>query len=334
MRILIESKSYENYLAKCHEALRTGLRALFDTRCFGRGYAGYRPFLRTYDGIVKHVFGAATPDVVLADNFYPFDLRGFKYEGFERLSCSKGFILGDYWYVTEDKRDQFIDFVLGSKSDFIISLFPQPLELFKDSPIADLLVYMPPCFDPSIFNDWQMPKEYDVGFLAAGTAEPSPDYPERSRIHQRLLKKGIRYLWAAHPGWGKAAAKHPLVGAGYSRAINSCKMFVTTSGRWRNPNAKYIEILASRSLLLADEPVGAGGLGFEDGRNYVRISEDDVEEKIDYFMKHPGVADAIATRGYHLALKHHNCYARAVEFYEALAPKLDAKSASHERGLR
>jgi len=283
---------------------------------------------------LKHVFGAVLPDILLADCYFPFDFRGFKFEGFERVSCRKGFILGDYWYVTGDKRDQFIDFVLGSKTDFIVSLFPQPIELFKDTPIADRLLYVPPCFDPSIFNDWQMHKQYDVGFLAAGTADPSADYPERARIHQRLLKMGISYLWAAHPGWGKAAAKHPLVGAGYSRAINSCRMFVTTSGGMRNPNAKYIEILASRSLLLADEPVGAERLGLEDGRNYVRIGEDDVEEKINYLLTHPAEAEAIATRGYHLALKHHNCYTRAVEFHEALAPRLGAKNSSHERGSK
>src|SRR6185503_2062828 len=110
LRILIEGKSYDDYLAKCHEAFRTGLRALFDTRCFGRGYPRYWPFFRSYDQILKHVFGEEQPDVLLADSYFPHDAKGFKYIGFDRVPCGKGFILGDYWDVTGDNRQQFIDY--------------------------------------------------------------------------------------------------------------------------------------------------------------------------------------------------------------------------------
>jgi hypothetical protein len=325
LRILIEGKSYADYLAKCHEAFRTGLRALFDTRCFGRGYPRYWPFFRSYDQILKHVFGEEQPDVLLADSYFPHDAKGFKYIGFDRVPCGKGFILGDYWDVTGDNRQQFIDYVLKSKSNFVISLFPQPLSIFAGSAISDLLIYLPPCFDPAIFKDWRLPKTYDVGFLAAGTVEPSSTYPERARIHQQLRKKELKYLYAAHPGWGSAAAKHPLVGSGFSRAINSCRMFVTTAGSLRNPHAKYFEVLASKSMLLADEPVAADQIGLKDGLNYVRFTEDNVEHKIDYFLRHPEEADAIAARGYQLALKRHSCYNRAIEFYDEVLPKLGLK---------
>jgi hypothetical protein len=323
VRILIEGQSDKHYLAKCHEAFRTGLRALFDTRCFGRGYPRYRPYFRTYDQIVKHMFGAdLLPDLLLANFYFPYEREAFKYRGFARVPCRKGFVLSDYWGVTGSERQGFVDCVLRSNVDFIVSLFPQPLEIFRDSPIGGRLIYLPPCFDPAIFNDWQRPKVYDVGFLAAGTVDPSEMYPERARIHQRLLKKGLKYLWAAHPGWDKNVSRHPLVGIGFSQAINSCRLFVTTGGNLRNPHAKYIEILASNSLLLADEPVGADRLGLQDGFNYVKISEDDVEDKIDYYLAHREEAQTIATRGFHQALKRHNCYTRAVEFHEALAPLL------------
>jgi len=272
-----------------------------------------------------HVFGSDVPDVLVADSYFPYDPRGFKYEGFDRVPCSKGFILGDYWEVTGAERDRFVNYVISSKSDFVISLFPQPLTIFSESPISKKLFYLPPCFDPAIFRDWRVPKTFDIGFLAAGTVEPSPTYPERARIHERLLKKGLKYLYAAHPGWGKSAARHPLVGSGFSRAINSCRMFVTTAGSLRNANAKYIEILASRSLLLADEPLGADRLGLEDGLNYVKLTEENMDDKIAYFLRHPEEAEAIATRGYELALKHHTCYTRAVEFFEAMRPKLDER---------
>jgi hypothetical protein len=146
-------------------------------------------------------------------------------------------------------------------------------------------------------------------------------YPERFAIHQKLLgRRDLRYLWARHPGW-RDRRRHPLIGEGFSRAINSCRIFVTTSGIFRNAHAKYVEILASRSLLLADEPIGAERLGLEDGVNYVRISADDVLDKIDYYLAHPAEAELIAEAGYATAFRLHHCYRRAQEFYDAMTEK-------------
>jgi spore maturation protein CgeB len=108
------------------------------------------------------------------------------------------------------------------------------------------------------------------------------------------------------------------VGKGFSRAINSCRIFITTGGILHTAHAKYVEILASKSLLMADEPIGAERLGLKDGYNYVKISADDVMDKIDYYLGRPDEAQAIAERGYFTALQRHSCYVRAVEFYEAI----------------
>jgi hypothetical protein len=227
-------------------------------------------------------------------------------------------ILSDYWVRAAKHHAAFADFLEKSRFDAILTYFPQPMEIWRDTPLSGRFIYLPPSFDPRIFHDWKVPKDYDVGFLAAGTARPMSYYPERSAIHRKLLeRKGLRYLWARHPGW-RDRIRHPLVGEGFSRAINSCRMFITTGGRGRNAHAKYVEILASGSLLLADEPIGFERLGLEDGVNYVRIAGDDVLDKVDYYLVHPEEAERIAAAGYSLAHRLHHCYRRALEFYEAI----------------
>ena len=338
MRILIESKSYKDYLAKCHEAFRTGLRAMFDTRCFGEGYPGYwpfGPFVKTYEQIMHQVFPDVPPDIVIADSYYPQDLRGFKYTGIADIDVPTALVLGDYWDVAEHYHDGFVRYVQESGITHILSYFPQPLDIWAGTPIADRFTYLPPCFDPQIFNDWQIPKTYDVGFLASGTTTYSDFYPERFAIHQKLLKKdGIRYLWAPHPGWERHKKDHPLVGRNFSKAINSCKIFVTTGGKYRNAQPKIFEALASKTLLMSDRPIGADRIGLRDGVNYAKISEDDILDKIDYYLAHPDLCAEIAETGYNLALRRHSCYVRAIEFYEQVSGRLQNLVSAKEPNLR
>jgi len=318
MRILIEGKSYKDYLAKCHEAFRTGLRALFDARSFGDGYPDYSPSVKTYAQIIQRTFSDVSPDIIIGDSYYPDDLEGFNYAGMADLSPLRSFILGDYWFIAEKYHEGFVAFAQKNKIDFILSYFPQPLKIWSASPIGRRMAYLPPCFDPRIFNNWQVEKTHDVGFLAAGTTEYNPCYPERFSIHQKLLeRKDLKYLWAFHPGWKSHIDVPPLVGVGFSKAINSCRLFITTSGIYKNPHAKYVEIMASHTVLLADEPEAAGRLHLQDGVNYIRVSESDILEKIDWCLARPEICQKIAEAGYRTAMRHHTCYTRAWEFYEA-----------------
>lgn len=333
MKILIEGDNLQDYLAKCHEAFRTGLRALFDTRCFGKRYPNYSMFIKTFPKMIQRTFPETLPDLILVYSWFPSDIkRGLLYKGLEDVPVPKAIILGDYWSDAESQFEAFTDFILKNRIDYILSYFPQPLSMWKDTLLGDRLIYIPPTFDPAIFNDWNMPKIYDVGFLAAGTVDKSDFYPERYNIHQKILHhKNIRYLWATHPGWQRHIKEHPLVGKNFSKAINSCKIFITTGGIYRNPQPKIFEALASKVLLMSDEPIGSELIGLQDGVNYVKISEETVIDKIDYFLSHPDKCEAIAEAGYELALSHHSCYARALDFYEAIKPRLQSANNTYAK---
>src|SRR6266540_4885617 len=109
MRLLVVGENLDNYLAKCHEAQRTGLRHMFDTRMFGEGYEGYDPSLHTYEAIIKHTWPDGQPDLILADYVLApkFEELRFYYEGFENIDIPKLIVLSDFWNVTENYKDQF-----------------------------------------------------------------------------------------------------------------------------------------------------------------------------------------------------------------------------------
>ncbi|MDB5049669.1 MAG: hypothetical protein JWO30_2740 [Fibrobacteres bacterium] len=332
MRILIVGACADLYLAKCHEAFRTGLRRTFDARPFGPGYPGFDPNLKTYGQIVRHVFPDGEPDIVLTEFELSPPVFSLPYSGLKELGIPSAIYFGDYWGVTEGHGAAFRAFVEASGVTFILSYFPQPLKLLPPG-LAEKTLWMPPCFDPSIFQDWAVEKTHDVGFLAAGTTDYTDFYPERFAIHQKLVReKNLTYLWAQHPGWQPHPVEHPLVGAGFSKKINSCRIFITTGGRYRNLHAKYFEILASKSLLFADEAIGAGEMRFLDGVNYVRIDPENVVDTVRYYLARPDLAEKIAAAGNAMAMRYHSCYARALDFGKRMSPLLSSGSGQGVQG--
>lgn len=319
MRVLIVGDCEADYLARCHEAFRTGLREVCGARPFGRGYPGFDPALRTYDEIAARVFPEGAPDVVIA----AYDLVDGRivlpYAGLERTGGRRAIVLGDFWNATGARAEAFVADLERHGIDRVLCYFPQALAAFAHTRCAERFVHLLPCFDPRIFHAWTAPKRFDVGFLAAGTTEPSPFYPERAALHRRLLaRRDLRYLWAPHPGWERRSEPHPLVGEEFSRAIGACRLFVTTAGVHRTPNPKYVEILASGAALVAEEPDDAGALRLEDGVNYIRITPENALERIDYYLARPHEIERIARAGVETAQRHHSCTARAREFVALL----------------
>ncbi len=321
LNYLIVGDNLDNYLAKCHEAFRTGLRTVLGAECFGAGYPFYDGSIHDYGEIIRLAEKRwKTPDVVIAD--YSLDNGNliFTFQHIKDINARKVILLADFWQVMDDiARDNFITSVMANGIDYIMSYFPHPLTIFKGTALDGRILYTPPCIDPLYFNNWHKDKKYDVGFLAANTLNYSSFYPERYEIHKKLqAHAGISYLWAEHPGWERRDAFHPLVGKGFSEQINSCRLFINTSGRLRHPNPKYVEIMASKTVMLAEEPYDEGRLGLKDGYNYVKITVDDVIEKVDFYLSRPDLCEQIATNAYETAMQKHSCFVRAAEFDIAL----------------
>ncbi len=341
MRVLIVGANESGYLAKYHEAFRTGLFALFDTRAFGEGYPGHDPSLVSYADVIERVFPEAPPDVMIVsvDHLPPPPGSGaFPYRvplaGLEEVRIPKLFVLSDFWNVTETCPDAYLRWLERYGVALVLCYYPQPGRLFARTPLARRFAYLPPCFDPAVCKDWGAPREWDVGFLGGGVASPDPFYPERAAIHGRLLgRPDLRYLFKQHPGWGNHDARHAYVGAGFSRTLNACRAFVTTGGRYDCPYPKYVEALASRTALFGTEPEGHEALGLVDGESYVRITPENVLERLDHWLARPDELEALAERGQRLALARHTSYARALDFLDLVRERLPAVGAAGRRTL-
>lgn len=329
MRILFEADSAVNDIAHWHEAFRKGLRSMFDTRMFGKGYEGYNPALQTYAEIINCVFPDSGVDVLLLDPALlgrrVEDLR-LKYAGAADVKVPKAFIITDFWNITEHYPDQLPGWLDKHQIAVVLSQYPGLIERYAQSSIANRFVYLPSCVDPQVFNDWKCDELFDVGFLGVGVTSPNSFYPERFRIHEKLERfarmNNLRYLSAPHPGQTIPSPSHPLVGRNFSMKLNSCRMFIVTGGVYHLPFAKYMEALASHTLLLATEPLWENVIHLKNGLNYVRITEEDVLEKVEYYLRHREEAERIAENGYDTAMRYHTCYTRAYEVNQRLKTQI------------
>lgn len=322
MKILSVGDSEANYLAKYHEAFRTGLRRMYNCRMFGKDYPGHEPSLDNYQDIISYSCPDGPPDLLLVACDHDSSIRqkgvvpyNFKLKGLEKINIPKCMVLSDFWNITEYCQQEYLQWLDYYGITKVLVYYPHMRDLYYTGRDADRFEYLPPCFDPELFNSWSCEKEFDVGFLGGGVADRDDFYPERYAIHSRLKSlPGISYLFKPHPGWGNHDAGHSYVGLGFSRTINSCRLFVTTGGMYNCPYPKYVEILASKSCLLAIEPLGHQALGLVDGVNYVKITPDDVLDKVNFYLAHPDKAEQIAEAGYQTAMQLHTSYARALDF--------------------
>lgn len=114
------------------------------------------------------------------------------------------------------------------------------------------------------------------------------------------------------------------VGRGYAQRINRHRAGFTDSAKFRYVVAKYFEIPATGALLLADGAVGGPlkRLGFIEGRHYLSVSSENLEERIRYVLderNHPELDD-IRRRGQELIREKHKTSDRAKLIDESCRP--------------
>lgn len=332
MNILIEGINLENYYSKEHESFKNGLRTMYGAKVWGKGYENYDPEVDSFLEIRRRTFGDEEIDllIIMGANNYGFKdgigasynvekaEEGFYYRDLEKLKCKKAVLLYDFWSEAECKREEYFDFILKNQIDIIFTLFRYPLHIWRLYPdIIDRMIWLPPSFNPGIFNDWGMEKKYDVGNLNSGIFSADSFYPERHKMHKKLLEMNdITYLYSKHPGGGFHKEGAPLIGKNFSKAINECRIFVTSGHEvYKNFTSKYVEIMASKACLFTTECLDEDVIGLIDGWNCIKISESNFEDKVHYFLKHKDELKAISERGYRLVMEKYNCYAQANYVY-------------------
>jgi len=245
MKLLVVGHNSGQYLAKTHEAFRKGLRDVLNATLYGEGYPGFTPTWTTFPRIVQGLTGGEGVDVLLTHvrHGHRLEEMTFFYPGLEDVEALKLAPMSDYWNMTDRFRDELPAW-LEAHDLTAISYYPQLPAMYEGTPWAHRFRTVLPTFDPSVFNDWGLPKIWDVGHIGSGVLDGDPFYPERQAIRAQLRRPDLSCLWRPHPGWGDHPADHPQVGSGFSRLINQCRFFVCTGGKYDLPLARYFEVMA------------------------------------------------------------------------------------------
>jgi hypothetical protein len=144
-----------------------------------------------------------------------------------------------------------------------------------------------------------------------------PHYPLRGRVKDLQEAGTYPIEHRHHPGYaeGYDYDGDSRVGVGYAKTIHRYKVGFTDASIFRYAVAKYFEIPATGSLLLAGDSVREplAELGFIENVHYIPVCKEDLERKIEYVLD-PNNDDeihAIRRRGQELVLSRHRTRDRA-----------------------
>lgn len=291
MKLLVLSINFKGWI---YETLYSEQQAIAkvipDTVFYGPGF--------TYNNnrlpdIIKEIYGTGTPDAVIcyisehqfeqlpvpviehahipkALEVFPLNLN--------KVKVPKILWINDFWHCT---RAEWRKIIL--KNGFLAIFFTyyppftskETFDNFFDSDIQKQIPFypLPRAIDLTIFKDYGLPKDVDVTLL--GTLDEN-FYPLRAYFHRTLQKQvGIRYFNKTHPGYAyQEGNSNALTGEKYAQAINRSLVFLSCTGKYKIPFIKLYEVLASRTLLMCDRPMGAEKIGLVDGeRNLNNITQ-------------------------------------------------------------
>lgn len=185
---------------------------------------------------------------------------------------------------------------------------------------ASKLCWLPHHVNTSIFRDYGLNKEID--YLMMGAVHPRV-YPLRYKI-LNSMNQVPGFIYHEHPGYRIFKDDgQSFVHEKYAREINRAKIFLTCGSVWNYPLAKYYEVLACNTLLLAPICKELGDLGFIPGVHYVDIDENNFMAKAEYYLQHDAERMAISRQGYKMVHARHSTARRAKNMVDIITRILE-----------
>jgi hypothetical protein len=237
--------------------------------------------------------------------------------GLEQISIPKGVL---YWDI-HTTQNEFRQFVRKNKVDLVFSFYRDSfLNFFPE--FASKFRWLPNHVNIEEFRDYGLMK--DIDFLLMG-ALSSRVYPLRTRIAREMA--GLQgFVHHQHPGYRDFSPEESKpVGDNFVREINRAKIFFTDDSIFKYPIAKYFEVPACNTLLLASGTKELRDLGFIDRETFVEINEDNYLKLAMYYLEHAEERKEIAQRGYEMVRERHKTAIRAKQFVNYLKEFLAKK---------
>ncbi len=236
------------------------------------------------------------PDFILLNDMKPSYCPYVR--GFHRLHIPVGAIVHDLKYKPNQRRQFY-------KEENIRFLFTHYRNAFKElfPELIDRMIWFPHHVPTDIFNDYHLKRDIDI--LMMGSIYPRL-YPMRAKFYE-ILKDEPNFVYHEHPGYLKIEDWQNVYACEkYAREINRAKIFVTCHSIDHFPLLKYFEVLACKTLLVATPSKELEELGFIDGETFVAVNEENIKEKIAYYLKNEKERKKISERGYEMVHNHHS----------------------------
>lgn len=263
----------------------------------GPGWENWDSELSTLENIQSLYRGRKPPDFVLC---YKVD----EIPGLDVIPYPSG-VNRDELQTEDNTAEEAVRKFTQHKIDLVISHQMRQLEhpLLKALPCH--FAYIPYCVDTTVFKDYHKSKTIDVllvGHLAGAR------YPLRARLYQYLLAmqkdrrfQGYKLCVHPHPGYRLKQAFDDAHVIQYAQLMNASKICLTCSGKYHLKYAKYVEIAACRSLVMADMP----GEDQEILKNYLAEIPSNVDyepfaERLLYYLEHTAEREALIEKGYEI----------------------------------
>ncbi|MBD0379945.1 glycosyltransferase [Paenibacillus sedimenti] len=252
------------------------------------------------------------PDFIYIDNLERFILNHGPITGLSKINIPKGLSFMDL----HRNKELLLSFVKKNKIDLVFAHYRNAF--LRDYPqLADRFRWLPHHVYTPVFKDYGYKKTID--YLLMGAINKNV-YPLRFKIYKQMkYVKG--FVYHSHPGYRnftKQEEQKIFIADGFAKEINRAKIFFTDHLIYNYPIAKYFEVLACNTLLLANGSKELRDLGFIDGVTYVEINKDNFIRKAQYYLKHEEERKEIARRGYQMVRSQHSTEIRAQQFADEL----------------
>ncbi|MDW7650438.1 MAG: glycosyltransferase [Bacillota bacterium] len=246
------------------------------------------------------------PHFIFFDDF----TMNYTMHGLEHVQIPKGVL---YWDIHRNQvelrnfvRKNHVDLVFSFYRDTFTDWFPDLAAKFR---------WLPNFVNIEVFKDYGLKKEIDYLLMGALSEKV---YPLRTKIAAEMADvEG--FVHHRHPGYRDFLPEEgQLVGESFAREINKAKMFFTDDSIFKYPIAKYFEVPACNTLLLASGSRELTDLGFVDGVTFVEVNHTNYLQKAKYYLKDEDARLTIAQRGYEMVRKKHSTAARTHQFVNDL----------------
>jgi len=241
-----------------------------------------------------------------------YDFLAAHEAGISKLECHK-FILADdlHWWNEEMRSRKLRGFALCER---VLSTYGYVCDdFYPELSGTGKVAWVPHSASPDFLLPYNQTPENSI--LLSGAL--SRHYPLRRQM-KMLHAQGL-YAIAYHPHPGYHCRydyqNNEDIGRSYAETINRHRVGFTDSLIYGYVVAKYFEIPATGALLLADNAVSGPlkELGFLENEHYVPVSENNLEERIQYVLDEANheELDEIRKKGHELVRERHKTADRA-----------------------